>query len=250
MLGWRMTCLAVFGLACAATARPQTADEIVTRHIAARGGLEKLRAVKSIRMAGRVIAGPGREALVRREIKLPGRIRTEFNFQGMTGVYACDGKRGWQVSPFDGQLSPEPMTPEQTRQALGQADIGGPLVDWRAKGHRVRLVGRQKVGDRETHELELFLDDGSTRRDYIDAESYLLLKTESERSLGSRRRWVETTFDDYREVGGLLFAHKIHTAGKGGANRLSVTVEKVELNPSLSDDRFEVPPGIFPGPPD
>ena len=83
--------------------------------MAARGGVERWQAIRSLRMTGRAFAGPGREALVTREIKRPGRVRTEFTFQGLTGVYAFDGKRGWQVSPLTGILDPRPSNRRMRR---------------------------------------------------------------------------------------------------------------------------------------
>jgi hypothetical protein len=54
-------------------------DEIVARYVAAaRGGREALAAVKTLRMTGRAIAGPGREAIVRREIARPSTRRPLF----------------------------------------------------------------------------------------------------------------------------------------------------------------------------
>ena len=73
---------------------------------------------------------------MRREIARPGRIRTEFVFQGTTGVYVWDGSRGWQVSPLDGSLEPEPLPAEAAALSAEQADFEGPLVDWKAKGTR------------------------------------------------------------------------------------------------------------------
>ena len=122
-----------------------TLDEIVTRHVAARGGREALAAVRTLRMTGRAIAGPGRDAIVRREIARPGRIRTEFVFQGTTGVYVWDGSAGWRVSPLDGSLEPEPLSAKAAALSAEQADFEGPLVDWKAKGHSVELVGTEAL---------------------------------------------------------------------------------------------------------
>lgn len=235
-----MTWLAVVGL-IPAGAGAQTVEEIVARHVEARGGLEEIKAVQSIRMTGRANAGPGRDALVHREIRRPGRIRTELTIQGMTGVYAFDGQRGWEVSPFLGRMDPEPMSPEAIRQAAEQADIDGPLVDWKAKGHRVTLVGRETVDGREAHRLEVTLAGGNVRHDFIDAQSFLLLKTESKRLVRGHERGVVTTFSDYKKIEGLLYAHAIVTSTPGAAGRLSVVVEKVELNPTLDDARFAMP---------
>jgi len=235
-----MTWLAMVGL-IPASAGAQTVDDIVARHIEARGGLERIKAVQSIRMTGRANAGPGRDALVHREIKRPNRIRTEFTIQGMTGVYAFDGERGWEVSPFLGRMDPEPMSPESAQQAGEQADTAGPLVDWRAKGHRVALVGRETVEGREAYRLEVTLAGGTVRHDFIDAQSFLLVKTESTRLVRGHKRDVVTTFSDYKRVGGLLFAHAIVASTGGAAHRLSIVVEKVELNPTLDDTRFRMP---------
>ena len=96
--------------------------------------------MKTLRMTGRANGGPGREAIVRREIARPGRIRTEFVFQGTTGIYAFDGKQGWRVSPLDGSLDAETLPDEEAAGSAEQADIEGPLVDWKAKGHKVEVL--------------------------------------------------------------------------------------------------------------
>ena len=100
-------------------------------------------------MTGRAVAGPGREALVTREIKRPGRVRTEFTSQGTTGVFAFDGKRGWQISPLTGVLVPSEMAPDDTLAAIGQADLDGPLVAARKQGAVLTLVGRETIVGRD-----------------------------------------------------------------------------------------------------
>ena len=126
-------------------ASAETVDQIVARHLAARGGRQALAAVRTLRMTGHADAGPGRHAIVRREFARPDRIRTEFEFQGTTGVYVWNGKSGWQVSPLDGQFDVQPLSPEAAALSAEQADIEGPLVDWKAKGHSVELLGRAEL---------------------------------------------------------------------------------------------------------
>lgn len=240
MLLRRTTWVAVAGLVTACTAAP-TVDVVVARHLDARGGVEKLAAVQSLRLTGRAIAGPAHQAHVCREIQRPGDIRTEFTLQGVTAVRACGGGACWQVAPLQGLFDPEPMPPETTRELLEQADIDGPLVDWKGKGHRVTLVGRESVDGREVFRLETTRADGTVRYDLIDAESHLLLRTEAKRLVRDRLRDTAITFGDYREVGGLLFAHSIEVTAEGAPNRIQVKVEKVEINPALDVDRFRMP---------
>jgi hypothetical protein len=225
-----------------ATAEAQSVDEIVARHVEALGGIERLRAIGSIRMSGRVTAGGGREALVVREILRPDRIRTEFTYQGVTGVYAFDGTRGWKVSPFEGNLAPEAMEIEEARQAGDQTDIEGPLADWKAKGNRVALFGKESLAGRDVYKLEVTLRSGRVLHEYLDSGSYLPVRRESTRLVRGHPVRIETTFDDYREVSGVRFPHAIETGAVSRPQRLKVTVEQIELNPPLDDARFQMPP--------
>jgi hypothetical protein len=233
--------LAAVALAVPPAVRAQTLDEIVARHVAARGGREALAAVHTLRMTGRATAGPGRQAIVRREIARPGRIRTEFVFQGTTGVYAWDGAAGWRVSPLDGRLAPEPLPAEDAAVAAEQADIDGPLVDWKAKGHSVELVGSGALPGGPAHRLKVTLKSGAVRTIWIDAGTALVVRTESTRTLRGREVALETTFGDYRETGGVTFARLIETGVRGRSRRLHIVVENVEVNPALDDARFRMP---------
>jgi hypothetical protein len=127
-------------------------DEIVARYVAAaRGGREALAAVKTLRMTGRAIAGPGREAIVRREIARPCRIRTEFVFQGTTGVYVWDGAKGWQISPLDGRFEPEPMSAEAAPSAPSRPTSKASSSTGRPRATRSRSwAARRSPGARRT----------------------------------------------------------------------------------------------------
>ncbi len=234
--------VAVLVLLAPAAAGAQTVDEIVARNVAARGGREALASVRTVRMTGRAIEGPGREAIVRREIARPGRIRTEFEFQGTTGVYAWDGSSGWRVSPLDGDFEPEPLPAEAAAVAAEQADIDGPLVDWKAKGHRVELVGTEALpGGGRAHHLKVTLKSGAVRDVWVDAATGLVVKTVSTRIWRGREVSLETTFGDYRESGGVQFPRTIETGVPGRPRRLQIVVENVEVNPALDEARFRMP---------
>jgi hypothetical protein len=222
-------------------AEAQSLDDIVAKHVEALGGIDNIRAIHSVRMSGRVSGGGGRHALVVREIRKPGRVRTEFTHQGITGVYAFDGQRGWKVSPFDGNLDAEPMTEDEALQTSDQAEIEGPLVDWKAKGHQVALAGKETLDGRDVYQLIVTLRSGRTNQLYLDARTFLLLRTESTRQIRGVPLSIETRLDDYREVQGVLFPHAIEMGVVGRPRRLSVTVDEVEVNPALPEERFVMP---------
>ncbi len=218
-----------------------TVDEIVGRYVTARGGMQKLRDLRTLRQEGRVSAGAGRDGLVTREIKRPGKIRFEFTVQGVTSVFASDGQRGWKVSPLEGEMSPQPLPDEVLIDAREQADIDGPLVDWKSKGSQIELVGREAVGGHDAYKLKLTLKSGGVLTAYVDVKSASLVRTEATRQVRGKRIRIETTFGDYRKTAGILFPHLVEVRAAGRPQVLRIVVDKVEVNPALSDARFTPP---------
>ena len=230
--------LAVPLAASAAPPPTPSLDEIVARHVKARGGLDRLHGLQSLRQTGTVTASGGRQALVSREVKRPGKIRFEFTVQGVTAVSICDGERGWQISPLEGEMAPTALSDEVVREAMEQADLEGPLVDWKAKGSQLELVGRQALGDREVYRLKLTLESGAVQDLYLDAKSYLVVCTDSTRTIKGWPVRIRTVFADYRKTKGIPFPHRVETMASERPGRLLIEVDEVEVNPALPDSLF------------
>jgi hypothetical protein len=227
-------------VACRATSE---VDRIVAAHVEARGGLEAIRAMHSMRATGTVTGPGGRTARIVRETSRPGRIRVELTYQGVTGIWAHDGERGWRVAPLEGSFEPTPMPAEASAAAADQLDLDGPLVGWREKGQTVELVGIERVGERELHRLRVRLPDGSTREHWLDAVTHDLVRTDSTREFRGRKVRLETTFSDYRSVDGLRLPHLIESRAAGRPASLRIRVERVELDPVIDDARYRMPAG-------
>src|SRR6185503_19548561 len=120
--------LAFVMAAAAPAAEGPTVDQIIDKHIAARGGLEKIRAVETHRQKGHVTAGPNQDGVVTRELKRPRRVRWEFKVQGVTSVFASDGTQGWGVDHFKGTGTVQPLAERLVGEAAEQGDFEGPLV--------------------------------------------------------------------------------------------------------------------------
>ena len=218
----------------------QTVDSLIARNREARGGVERLEAIQTLSMTGRAVAGPGREALVTREVLLPGRIRTEFTHQGVTAVFAGDGSTCWYVDPMAGIFEPEPMSPADASLAIEEADILG-LTDWREKGHQVELMGTEMIDGRETYKFKVTLSGGGVLTGFLDVETALLVRELTTQTVRGRTVEVETTFDDFRSVGGVVFPHSITSRAKDRSESLHVIVETIEINPPIDEVRFEMP---------
>src|SRR5579863_1654951 len=109
-----LLCTAVF---LSAASGAQTLDEIIAKNIQARGGVEKLKAIKTVRISGKVNQGDFRAAFVQ-ENRRPGKVREEFIIQGMAQVEAFDGKTGWVVSPFQGRKDPDLLSADDMKNLV------------------------------------------------------------------------------------------------------------------------------------
>ncbi len=216
-------------------------EEILQMNLEARGGLERLKSATAFRMRGKITMGQI-EAPMLIEAKRPSRFRMEFTVQGMIGIQAFDGETAWMLMPFMGKTEPEVMSDEQAKEMREQADFDGILVDWKEKGNTVELVGTGDVEGTDAHKLKVTLPSGDATFVYLDPESGIALQHETTSKVpgqGTEKK-VVVTFSDYKEVEGLMIAHSMETT-MGGQVVAVTTIDTVEVNPDISDDRFTMP---------
>jgi outer membrane lipoprotein-sorting protein len=231
----------VLGGLIAVAASAQTADEVIEKYISAKGGREKLKAVQSVRMTGKMDIGNGAQAPFIMEMKRPHKVRTEFTIQGMTGTQAYDGTTGWMVMPFMGKKDPEVMAADDLKDIDDQADFEGALVDYKAKGHQVELLGKQTIEGTPAWKLKLTKKNGDVAYVYLDADAYLEVKEEGKRNVRGQEVEFESTMGDYKTVDGIVFPFSLQAKPKGAPAGMTITVEKVEINPAVDDARFVMP---------
>jgi outer membrane lipoprotein-sorting protein len=239
----KLMMLLALGLLLAPAAHAQTVDELLAKHYEACGGLAKLKAVNTMRVTGTITLGPGMESPFTMERKRPGMRRMEFTFQGMTGIQAFDGTKTWSVMPFMGKKDPEVGTDEDNKNALDDADFDGALVDYKTKGHAIELVGKSPVEGADAFKLKVTKKNGNIEYDYLDAETYLLVKTEGKVRRRGTEMEGETTFSDYKEVDGLMQPFSMESGAKEMQQKQRLTFTKIEMNVPLDDSRFAVPAG-------
>jgi hypothetical protein len=235
--------IVALGLAAliAMPAAAQTADDIIGKNNDAKGGLAKQKAVQSVRMSGRATVGPGIEAPIVLELKRPKSLRIDIAIQGMTITQAYDGTVGWMLNPLSGRTDPETVPPEALRVMEEQADMDGPLIDYKSKGHTVELLGKEKVEGTDCYKLKVTLKNGDVRTIFIDTESNLEVKVEGRTMIRGTEQVSDTLLGDWKDVGGILMAHSIDTGQPGAPMRQKMTIDKIELNVPLEDARFAMP---------
>ena len=233
--------LLALGLVLAPVVHAQTVDEVLAKHFEAEGGLDKLKSLQSRRVTGTMMMGPGMEAPIILEQKRPGKRRIEFTVQGMTGVQAFDGERAWSLLPFMGKTDPEYASEEDSKNERDESDFDGPLVDWKAKGHTVELVGKEAVQGADAFKLKVTKKNGTIQYYYLDTETYLLVKQEGKTKRRGTEFDGESFFSDYKDVDGYMVPFVMEQGAKGMEQRQKMSFTKIEMNVPLDDSRFVMP---------
>jgi hypothetical protein len=256
-----------------------SASDIISKNVAARGGLQAWRAVQSISMEGKLGAGgnqrnplplpipgnksgkltvptrPAEEVQLPFEMDLqrPRKARFQIQFGGKTAVQVYDGTNGWKLRPYLNRLEVEPFTSDELKTSSMQPELDGPLVDYVAKGTRIELEGMEKVENRDAYKLRLTMKDGHAFHIWIDALTFLETKIEGQpRRLDGIEHPVEVYYRDYRPVNGLQIPFVLetkvlpvtHAEVNGGSTAIStekIVIERVAVNPRLDTSLFAKP---------
>jgi len=240
----------LFSLSAAAATNPApsasslSADQIVERNVAARGGLAAWHAVKTLSIAGQLDAGGqhNTELPFVMQMKRPHMSRLEVRFGEQTAVQVYDGARGWKWRPFLGRDAVEPYTPAEAKSAESWQELDGPLVDHVQKGTRVELLGRETVEAHNAYKLKLTFKSGEERHLWVDATSFLELKIDGDpRKLDGKARKVAIFYRDYKAESGLTVPHTLETVVDGTPSAHKMTIDHVTVNPALDDTLFAKP---------
>jgi len=216
-------------------------DQLVAQNMVARGGETAWSTVNSIRLVGQMDVGQDMLVPYTLDQARPDKMRLEFVFNEETVIQSTDGKTGWKLVPFLGRTKPESMTDKELREAIDTAHPYGLLFNYDARGHKVELLGKENVGDREAYKLKVILPHGTVRWVFLDTTTALEIKVETRRNVRGKERRVETFYEDWRPEGGLLIAHRQVTTTEGEGKSHFITVDNVMLNPALDATRFAMP---------
>jgi hypothetical protein len=263
------------------TRSPLTAAQIAQRNIAARGGLAAWHAIRTMSWSGKLDAGTG-DSTIRSEeyvaeempgnakkrvaeaaappktaatakqvelpfvldMKRPDSSRVEVVFAGKKAVQVYDGSHGWMLRPFLNRDDWEPFTAQETKASADKWRMDGPLLDYAAQGTQLQLEGMEPVGGKAAYKLKLTMKDGDVEHVWVDAKSFLDVKVEgTPRRMDGKMHDVWVYQRDFRKIDGVMIPHVLETAVDGYRDTHKMMIDKVRINPTLSDALFTKPSG-------
>jgi len=221
---------AVVGLSLSAVA--QTADDIISKHLQAIGGIENWKKINTMKLTGSVNAG-GTQIPVTITTVHNKAQKIEFTVNGMTGYTIVTKTAGWSYSPMGGQTKAEAMTSEMVKQMQEQLDVQGELVDYKAKGYKVSYLGKDDVEGTDCYKLKLVFPSGKEETMFFDASNYYNIRTVTKMTANGKEVEQTSNYGDFRkQPEGIVFPMNIDD-GEG-----PVAITSVEINKPVDESIF------------
>lgn len=217
----------------------QSADAILARHLQAMGGLEKLKALHSMRMTGTLESAPGIRLPLVIEMARPNKSRLEAKDGDRVYLRLFDGTKGWLSDPSSGGTL-RPFTALELKAAMGST-FDGDLAGIQSRGARVESIGRQMIQGRDAYGLKVTEKDGSTSLHWIEGRLFLEIQREGDVDTAMGRRTEMARFSDFRVVEGMPVPFRVESGQKYTSKVQIIQLSQVQLNPVIPESDFEAP---------
>jgi len=220
------------------SAHAQTADEVIQKYTTAMGGLKAINAIKTAKMKG-IFTIQGSELPITTQIINGKAFRSDIELMGQT-ITSCykDGK-GWKINPFAGFTTATDVTGVELMDFKSQSILANQLMDYKARGHKVELLGQEDVDGVKTYKIKLTnKDDGKATTYYINTADNMLIKNTTSREMQGQEVQIENYFSDIKDLNGLKFS-MTRTQKVNGEVTQMIKMASVEWNVPIDEKIFD-----------
>lgn len=215
----------------------QTADEIIAKNTAAMGGEAKLKDLKTQYVEGSMEV-QGQSVPIKKWVKQNEGMRLEFNVMGSNNIQVVTRSAGWSLMPVMMQTAPQDMDSATLKIMQTQLDLRGELYDYKNKGKKIELAGKEDVNGTPAYKLKVTGETGSAGDVYIDANTFLIVKTVNNINIKGQSLELVLLMSDYKKTpeGYAYAATTTQTPGD-----VKINVSKVDVNTQVADTLFVKP---------
>jgi hypothetical protein len=225
-------------LFCSAPVYSQTADEIISKHLDAVGGKEKLTGITSVHMEGTVevmgTSGTTSSTVVNGKAS-----RTQSELGGQQVVNVFTDKGGWQINQFAGISDPQAMSDEQYKAGKDQIYVE-PFLNYAARGGKAELQGQEKVGDINAYKIKYTNKDSAVTTYYIDPSTFNVIQMSTVSNNMGQQVEIKSTFSDFQKTDYGLVAPRSVVIDFGGQFTVTSKMTKVDVNQPVDASIFEM----------
>lgn len=236
----RMRTLSALGLALIAwpAMAEMQLEDVLAKHVDARGGRDAWSAVDSVRVSGSYDSFSKTGPFTRVQTR-DGRFRMEYHLGLRPVTKAHDGTVAWWVNSM---REPGPKEIDGPDLQVFERELDFPNALFHADQYQATLVGQAEFEGMEVLQIDLTRADGSQESWYLDPESYLEVALSSPGSDFGRPMPQRTFFDDFRQVGDVKIPYYVESQWY---TRVRVqNASDVELNVELDLAQFDMPPPL------
>ena len=173
-----------------------TSAKIIELHLKGRGGLDALKAIKTLKIKGSLREGRKYYQMTwYRQAPNKYRVERKHHLMGKSHilVQAFDGTTAWSQDASPERKDPVVMPKKEAAAFILESDFHGPLVDWKEKGHKFLYVGEESLGERKVYSVKTFLKDGPVVYHYFDSKTFWCPGTGSRKtSVALSWTWIIT----------------------------------------------------------
>ena len=213
--------------------KAQTADEIMDKHAAAIGGVDNWNKIKTVKMVGSM-SQQGMEISLTQTIDIAKGARMDISVMGMTGYQIVTNTGGWAYMPFSGSTKIDTLSPEAVKASQDQFDFKGhQMLDYKAKGTKVELAGKDTINNVLCYKLKCTGKDGKESTSYFDANTYYLLRTERTEKIQDQEQEISVVYNNYQKLPeGVVMPMSMNVAGG------ELTFKSIEINKPIDASTF------------
>jgi hypothetical protein len=220
------------------SANSQTVDEVIQKNAKAMGGLAGFNAIKTMKSTG-VVSTQGLELPLTVQIINGKAVRSEVNAMGQSVINSYKDGKGWKVNPIAGITTATDLTPEELIDFKAQAMIANQLIDYKARGHKVELLGQEDVEGIKAYKIKLTnKDDNKITTYFISVNDNLVFKTINTKQIQGQDMEIETFLSDFKDFKGLKFP-TMRDQKIQGETFQSIKINTIELNVPIDEKIFD-----------
>lgn len=225
--------LLIAAIGFTAISNAQTLDEIIAKNLIARGGVDKIKGLKSVVMES-TNNMQGQEVPIKLTLAQDKGIKMEMTLMGMDNYMMVNKKEGYNYFPIGGQKSPEPMPAEQVSGMQEAFDLHGEFINTKEKGIKLELQGEEDVDGTQCYKILCVRPDKTEKRIYIDKELNQIIKEVSKVTINGKEMEQASEYSNFKMVDGVVFAHEV------GGPMGKMKVNKIIVNSDIPESFFAV----------
>lgn len=220
------------------SAQAQTVDEVINKYITTMGGLDAFKNLKTAKMTGKVLV-QGLELPITIQVINGRAVRSDVDAMGQSVISSYKDGKGWKINPFAGFPDATDVTDAELPDLKAQTMLTSQIIDYKAQGHKVELLGQEDVDGIKTNKVKLTnKDDSRVTTYFISVNDNSLVKSVSMRENEGQQIEVETFYSNVKEYNGAKFAMTRVSKVNGDITQ-EVRLDKMELNVTIDEKVFD-----------